>query len=62
MKLEDHPTVKWYRAYETNQETKAPNELEAGHLKKLALEAGADDVGLVEIDRLCASDQLGHCL
>ena len=57
MKLEDHPTVKWYRDRTRDQEPKAPTELEADRLKRLALEAGADDVGLAEIDRPALSNQ-----
>ena len=52
MKLEDHPTVKRYR--EKSEEipaSTAPNILDAAWLKQLVLEAGADDVGLVDIDR-----------
>jgi epoxyqueuosine reductase QueG len=57
MKLEDHPTVKWYRARATDDEPKSPPELRADHLKKLAFEAGADDIGLVEIGRPALADQ-----
>ena len=57
MKLEDHPTVKWYRDRTRNQKAKAPTELAADRLKKLALGAGADDVGLVELDRPALADQ-----
>jgi epoxyqueuosine reductase QueG len=51
MKLEDHPTVKRYR--EKGDETaasKAPDILDAEWLKQQVLEAGADDVGLVDIN------------
>jgi hypothetical protein len=51
MRLEDHPTVKRYR--EKNQAT-APSvvdKLDAEWLKNMVLEAGADDAGLVEINR-----------
>ncbi len=52
MKLEDHPTVKRYREQaEAISATKAPNTLDAEWLKQQVLEAGADDVGLVEINR-----------
>jgi epoxyqueuosine reductase QueG len=52
MKLEDHRTVKRYR--EKGDETaasKAPDILDAEWLKQLVLEAGADDVGLVDINQ-----------
>jgi epoxyqueuosine reductase QueG len=51
MKLEDHPTVKRYR--EKSDETaefKAPDILDAEWLKQKVLEAGADDVGLADIN------------
>lgn len=52
MKLEDHPTVKRYREQaEAISATKAPDALDAEWLKQQVLEAGADDVGLVEINR-----------
>jgi epoxyqueuosine reductase QueG len=56
MRLEDHPTVKQYRE---KSEAAAPGiegKLDAGWLKNLVLEAGADDVGLVEINRSELSD------
>ncbi|MDH3878063.1 MAG: hypothetical protein OET18_09495, partial [Desulfobacterales bacterium] len=51
MKLEDHPTVKRFR--EKGDETaasEAPDILDAEWLKQQVLEAGADDVGLVDIN------------
>lgn len=51
MGLEDHPTVKWYRTQTQKQTQVSPAELDADWLKKLVLEAGADDVGIVELDR-----------
>ena len=51
MKLEDHPTVIRYR--EKGDETaasEAADILDAEWLKKQVLEAGADDVGLVDIN------------
>jgi ferredoxin len=52
MKLEDHPTVKRYQEQaEAISATKAPDTLDAEWLKQQVLEAGADDVGLVEINR-----------
>lgn len=56
MRLEDHPTVKRYRE---KSEAAAPgieDKLDAEWLKNLVLEAGADDVGLVEINRPELSD------
>ena len=52
MKLDDHPTVIRYRE---NAEEDSPStvreKLDSTWLKTVALEAGADDAGLVEIDR-----------
>jgi len=50
--LNEHPTVK--RFYEKSQiapRTEHPSPLDSGWLRKVCLEAGADDVGFVEIDR-----------
>lgn len=47
--LETHPTVK--RFYQINRNTTNKESLDAAWLKKLVLDAGADDVGFVEIDR-----------
>jgi len=56
MKLAEHPTVKRFHSrqslVEENQEP-----LDADWLRHLVLEAGADDVGFVEIDRPELADQ-----
>ncbi len=49
MKLSDHPTVKRFQA--RSAKTREPEPLDADWLRIIALEAGADDVGFVEIDR-----------
>jgi ferredoxin len=51
MKLEDHPTVKWYRERTEEERDEQRPKVEAAWLKQIVLEAGADDVGVVEIDR-----------
>jgi len=51
MKLEEHPTVKRYRDKSEAAVPPMGDKLDADWLKKLVLEAGADDVGLVDIDR-----------
>jgi len=51
MKLEDHPTVKWYRGRTELQRIKGEEKLDADRVKQVLLDAGADDVGIVEIDR-----------
>jgi ferredoxin len=58
MKLDDHPTVRAF--YEKAALAPAPPafpELDADWLRQLCREAGADDVGLVEISRPALDDQ-----
>ena len=59
MKLADHPTVQRYREqHDANPQPPSPAVLEADWLRRLCLDAGADDVGFVEIDRpTLASDR-----
>jgi ferredoxin len=52
MQLEEHPTVKHYREKQADDPAASPKiNLDATWLKNIALDAGADDVALVEIDR-----------
>ena len=52
MKLADHPTVQRYREKnDAGPRTVSPTVLEADWLRQLCLQAGADDVGFVEIDQ-----------
>lgn len=52
MQLEEHPTVKQYRAgNRSNDRGASPEILDAQGVKQLALAAGADAAALVEIDR-----------
>jgi len=55
MKLADHPTVKAYREGKISP-PKSPAFLESAHLKKMALAAGADDAGLVDLARDAMAD------
>ena len=58
MKLAEHPTVKAF--YEKAAQTptpSAPTKLDANWLRQLCREAGADDVGLVEITRPALDNQ-----
>ena len=58
MKLDEHPTVKrFYERTSVGPEAGAPSILDAEWLRTLSLEAGADDVGFVEIDRPEIADQ-----
>src|SRR5262250_542323 len=51
MNLEDHPTVQRIRLKALNSAPPKTELLDTGWLKQLVLNAGADDVGLVEIGR-----------
>ena len=51
MKLEDHPTVQQIRLKTVNAIPPRQESLDAAWLKQLVLDAGADDVGFVEIGR-----------
>ncbi len=58
MKLDQHPTVIRYREKaKLNAPPTIQNNLDSKWLKSVALEAGAHDVGLVEIDRLAMEEQ-----
>ena len=62
MKLEDHPTVQRVRlktapSVASKKDAMTNQPLDAGWLKQLVLDAGADDVGFVEIGRPALDDQ-----
>jgi len=57
VKLEDHPTVQRIRLKVMNSVPPKKESLDAGWLKQLVLNAGADDVGFVEIGRPALDDQ-----
>jgi hypothetical protein len=57
MKLEDHPTVRRIRLKTVPSVPSKKESLDAGWLKQLVLDAGADDVGFVEIGRPALDDQ-----
>lgn len=56
MKLSEHPTVKKYQAQQINTAA-ASQPLDEAWLRQLVLDAGADDVGFVSIDRPELDDQ-----
>src|SRR5262245_60252731 len=58
-KLDDHPSVVRFRSSEPRPH---PGTLDAAWLRQLCLDAGADDVGLVAIDRPELDDQRGDIL
>ncbi|MGB7293748.1 MAG: SCP2 sterol-binding domain-containing protein [Thermodesulfobacteriota bacterium] len=51
LKLEDHPTVRSYKQKVIDPKSLKQRKLDSGWLRELCLEAGADDVGFVGIDR-----------
>src|SRR4051812_16415070 len=57
MKLEDHPTVRRFRLKTLDSVPPATESLDPEWLKRLVLDAGADDVGFVEIGRADLDDQ-----
>jgi Fe-S-cluster-containing hydrogenase component 2 len=56
MKLAEHPTVRHFQENHGDR-TEPPQPLDASWLRQLALDCGADDAGLVEIDRPALDDQ-----
>jgi epoxyqueuosine reductase QueG/putative sterol carrier protein len=63
MNLEAHPTVKWYRQRDATQpRADRSTRLDPQWLKGFCIEAGADDVGFVEIDRPAIADQRDELL
>ncbi|MGH8930173.1 MAG: SCP2 sterol-binding domain-containing protein [Egibacteraceae bacterium] len=54
-RLDEHPTVRRYRARGARQ--RPPRSLDAEWLRTVCLDAGAEDVGFVEIDRPELADQ-----
>ena len=51
MNLADHPTVKHFHESHGNLPADPPQPLDAAWLRQLCLDCGADDAGLVEINR-----------
>jgi len=59
MNLDDHPTVQWYRQRETTRpDSDRSTQLDPQLLRRLCIEAGADDAGFVETKRLAIADQM----
>lgn len=57
MRLDDHPTARRFRERDAGRAPAERQMLDATWLKQLCLEAGADDVGLVEIGRPALDNQ-----
>src|SRR6478672_1301601 len=62
MKLDDHPTVQRILLRTVSPVPPGKESLDAGWLKQLVLDAGADDVGFVEIGRPALDDQRADIL
>lgn len=56
--LKEHPTVEAHRKKPAPEETSQP--LDAAWLRQLCLDAGADDVGFVEVDRPALAGERAH--
>jgi Fe-S-cluster-containing hydrogenase component 2 len=61
-KIDNHPTVKWWRDRSGEQQPTTSISLNSVALRTLCIEAGADDVGFVEIDRATIADQYAEIL
>src|SRR5262249_35542713 len=57
MKLAEHPSVRRYYEKAAIEAPRQPDQVDAAWLKELCRDAGADDVGLVEIGRPALDDQ-----
>ncbi len=62
MNIEDHPTVKRMRAIASARNEIEEGGIDAGWLRQLALDCGADDAGLVEIHRPALDSQRDELL
>lgn len=62
MKFDDHPTVRQVRSRPSSDVPRVAVPLDAEWLRQLVLDAGADDVGFVEIGRAALDDQRGDIL
>jgi Fe-S-cluster-containing hydrogenase component 2 len=61
-KFDNHPTVKWWRVQSANDRSTRSVPLNSESFRTLCLEAGADDVGFVEIHRPAIADQQADIL
>ncbi|AFY92177.1 SCP2 sterol-binding domain-containing protein [Chamaesiphon minutus] len=61
-KFDNHPTVKWWRDRSGDIQPTTSISLNSAALRTLCIEAGADDVGFVEIDRATIADQYAEIL
>jgi epoxyqueuosine reductase QueG len=61
-KFDNHPTVKWWRDRAGEQQPITSISLNSAALRTLCIDAGADDVGFVEIERATIADQYAEIL
>ncbi|MEH2392793.1 MAG: hypothetical protein V7K21_14470 [Nostoc sp.] len=61
-KFDNHPTVRWWREQPTNNPKTNTVALNSDSLRTLCLDAGADDVGFVEIYRPAIANQHAEIL
>jgi Fe-S-cluster-containing hydrogenase component 2 len=61
-KFDNHPTVKWWRERSGDIQPTTSTSLNWAALRTLCIEAGADDVGFVEIGRETIADQYAEIL
>ena len=59
-RLDDHPTVRAARERQAKPRMESP--LDAAWLRQLCMDAGADDVGFVEVERLELDEEREHVL
>jgi ferredoxin len=62
MNLAEHPTVRRFREGDRPDHAEPPQPLDAGWLRQLCLDCGADDAGLVQISRSALDDQRADIL
>jgi epoxyqueuosine reductase QueG len=61
-KFDNHPTVKWWQDRSVEISPTTSISLNSAALRTLCIEAGADDVGFVEIERATIADQQAEIL
>jgi Fe-S-cluster-containing hydrogenase component 2 len=61
-KFDEHPTVKWWREQSASAPSIMKAPLNSDALRSLCIEARADDVGFVEVDRPAIADQRSDIL
>ena len=61
--MTEHPTVKWfYERAAAGGRPVPPDRLDTNWLRRICIDAGADDVGFVEVDRYEVADQKSEIL